>query len=688
MRTVGPEDDAGSEKAPIFLSCSLLLLALASPIPLLGVRSGDTIGAVLIAGHGVDLVSGLALVVLCAAVGLPFVPLVAGDSDRQLERLIFGVAIGLGIAAAAMLAAVAALGVYPWVLALTILLLTAGSRRHVPVVLALAVSVPRSVRRLAGESPSRFAVVWPLLIAVFLIAMALAPPSDWDSLMYHLQVPKQWLLAGRMFVPDGNDQASLIGAAQMLYLPLLAMGSSSAPAILSATLAIMLSLTAFSASARLWPPPTRNYILVTLWGSPAIILVGMTSRVDVTVTLFTLLAHYALLLAWMDSQSQRWLDVAALLIGLAFGVKYHGGMYGATLLPLAVLVCWRNEQRGGSRWAALARFGALAVVSASPWLLKNWVLFHAPFYPFLSRAVSGEAWLASFPASASATGLVDPRIYQIGRLARAPFNMVDALFSPAKVTIEGEGRLYWLSPVLFLLPLLLLRWRDRVLTALAGPPLIYLTVIVSISRATNLRYFIPGIVPLTIVSTALAVQLSAGVPRWLQTLTRTFLMVGCMVPALVAMSVMMRVARPLGHLAGTTSANAYLQGHGNFTVRQHARLVDFSRRHLPYGSQALMLYESRGFYFPTPVIEDIHLTNWPLLASRLPRGGCPMAPNLTHIIVGQGYAKRYMERGVPAELIGWEAFENLAARCLTLMFADSALSLYRLNVRAPNGRAH
>ena len=226
--------------------------------------------------------------------------------------------------------------------------------------------------------------------------------------MYHLQVPKQWLLEGRMFVPDGNDQASLIGLAQMLYLPFLAIGSSATPAVLSAALAVILGLTAFSICARLWPPPTRNYILVTLWGSPAIILVGMTARVDVTVTLFTLLAHYALLLAWTDRDGGPWLDIGAALAGLAFGVKYHGGLYAAALLPLLILVCHRNAKLGSSMWVALARFGVVAAVSASPWLLKNGLLFHAPFYPFLSHQTPADAWLASFPASATATGMIDP----------------------------------------------------------------------------------------------------------------------------------------------------------------------------------------------------------------------------------------------------------------------------------------
>ncbi|MGH7514229.1 MAG: ArnT family glycosyltransferase [Gemmatimonadales bacterium] len=664
-------------EAKNLLACSLLLVALASPIALLGVRTGDTTGAILVAGHAVDLAAALAMLVLCAAVGNPFLGSITRDQERPLEGLIFGLAIGIGITATAILGAAAALGVHRWVLALTIVTLAAACRRHVPIVVARVVKVPGSFRQLAGRGRSRHAMVWLLLVTAFLISMALVPPSDWDSLMYHLQVPKQWLLEGRIFVPDGNDQAALIGVAQMVYLPFLAMGSSATPAVLSAALAVILALSAFAICARFWPPPTRNYILVTLWGSPAIILVAITARVDITVTLFTLLAHYALLLAWTDRTGGPWLDIGAVFIGLAFGVKYHGGLYAVALLPLVVLICRRNANLGSNIWAALARFGALAAVSASPWLLKNGLLFHAPFYPFLSPQTPADGWLASFPASATATGMIDPRIYQIGRLARAPFNLVDAFFSPVKVTIEGEGRLYWLSPVLLLLPLWFLRWRDRVLLALAGPALIYLVALISISPETNLRYLIPGIVPLTIVSTGVAVQFSTTAPRLLQWLTRGFLVIGCVLPALIAMSVMMLVAHPLGHLIGVTSARAYLRTYGSFDVRQHERLVEFSEGGLPSDSRTLMLFEARGFYFPTSVIEDIHLTNWPLLASRLPQQGCPHASSITHIVAGEGYAKRYLKRGVPPEVIKWESFTRFAAQCLTLMYADTALSLYR-----------
>jgi hypothetical protein len=272
--------------------------------------------------------------------------------------------------------------------------------------------------------------------------------------------------------------------------------------------------------------------------------------------------------------------------------------------------------------------------------------------------------------------VIDPRSFQIGRLVRQPFNLVDAFLTPGKLTIEGEGRLYFLSPVLLLLPLWVFRWRDRHVGALIGPALVYLVLLITIQSETNLRYLIPGIVPLTIASTALAMQVSEGKPAFVQYLTRGLISGACVVPALIAICIVMLVARPLGYIVGTTSANEYMRAHGNFNVRTHQRLVEFARR-LPPGSRTLMLYEGRGFYIPTSVIEDVHLTNWPLLAARLPQQGCPKGSGITHLIAGEAYAKRYEERGAPPEVIKWDLFAQFAARCLTLMYADSAHSLYR-----------
>ena len=50
--------------------------------------------------------------------------------------------------------------------------------------------------------------------------------------MYHLRVPAQFLEAGRIYLLEDNLHVTYVQLVHMLYLPLLAYGSTSGPALL------------------------------------------------------------------------------------------------------------------------------------------------------------------------------------------------------------------------------------------------------------------------------------------------------------------------------------------------------------------------------------------------------------------------------------------------------------------------
>jgi len=667
------------------MAASLVLLALALPLLVSPVRNGETTGPILVLGHLADLAAALGLLTLLAALGIALLRVFV-VRDSALEMLLFGVAVGAGVLAGAILAVESFTGVHLWTLAALLVALAVALQRSLLEVGELSRSALTRVLALAGAGPSRLALVGYGALAAFLICMALAPPSDWDSLMYHLQIPTIWLREGKILVPDANDHTALIGLAQLLYLPLLAVRSLAAPAVLSAALTLLLGWSGFAICTRFWKPPAQNYVLATLWGSPAIILVGLTARVDVTLTLFTLLAHYALLMAWLDRPGTRWLELGAVLIGFAFGVKYHGGVYAIGLLPLILLACVRRSGSVAKAWRPLLHFGLLVGLAVSPWLLKNWFLFHAPFYPFLAQPRPPE-WLASIPASVSPATALDPRVREILQEARVPFNLADAFFAPGRLSVEGEARLYFLCPALLLLPLWLFSPRDRALNGLGGPAILYLLFLVATYPETNARYLLPGVVPLTIVATVLAVRFTERLKPRLRMFARSSLVLVSVFPALLTMSVWSSSTRAISHLVGATSANVYLRTHFQFPVRSHERLVEFAERSVPDDSRILMLFDARGFYLRSRVIEDTRLTNWALLASKLRPGQCLGGSGITHVFAAGGTARYYESRGVQPEVIRWDQFERFAAECLTPIYADTGVTLYRVAAASTPGAA-
>ena len=179
-----------------------------------------------------------------------------------------------------------------------------------------------------------------------------------------------------------------------------------------------------------------------------------------------------------------------MLMGMALGVKFQAGAYAIALMPIVGII---GVERGNIRkaFASMTRFGLLCFVSAAPWLLKNLILFGAPFYPlFVPHRI--EPWLVSLLPAGTTSLALDPRVWHIQQSARTAFNLRDAFVHPGALSVGGEGAFYFLNPILVLLPLGVLWIRNPRLVALAGPALLYGAIVLAVSPETNTRYLIPG----------------------------------------------------------------------------------------------------------------------------------------------------------------------------------------------------
>jgi dolichyl-phosphate-mannose-protein mannosyltransferase len=641
-------------------------------------RTLQTRGPGLFLVHAADLLAVAALLWLCAAIGKSALDRLQIPFATSGERLPFAIALGAGVLAAELLAGCALFGVRPWVIGITLLLTAILTSRHLTAGIEATVRGPRRSAQ-GSDRLSALAIAGLSAAAAILLLVALAPPSDWDSLMYHIFVPLRWLRDGRISTLAGNEQIAYLGLVHFLYLPLLTIGSLSGPALLNAGLALALGFEAFSLARRLFGPTAAGYTAVLLWGTPTILLVACTARVDVTLSLFLLLAHDALLAAWRG-RSRRHLDLAAALLGLAVGVKYSSAVYALALTPLLLAAVAACQAAPGPRLRLVLRFAALSACACAPWLLKNQVLYGAPFYPFLARHRL-EPWLTALVPPGVTNLTLDPRVFQIQQAGRASFNLPDAFLHPGNLGVGGESVFYFLNPLLLILPLCLFALRSPSVLGLAGPSLLYLIALVLMSPRGNLRYHIPGIVPLTILCTAMLVATTDRLPRLPRRALRAVLTLGCLVPSTAVMYLWISGNHIPSHALGLTSGDQYLASHVSPVVRSHARMSTEVNRLLAPTDTVLMIFEARGLYLNAAVIEDTRVINWPSLAAALGPSHCLPGTGITHVLARAGAARYLEQRGVPDSVIGRGSFERFAARCLTPVYEDSGATLY--SVRAP-----
>ncbi len=283
-----------------------------------------------------------------------------------------------------------------------------------------------------------------LLAASFL--KALAPPLAFDSLVYHLTLPKLYLLAGRItYIPElifwGMPQQ-----AEMLYTFAMTFGGAESAVLLSWVLG---GITLLGMLGYL----SERFSTRVAWVALVSILAGQTLSDSLSwayVGWIVMLYGFSLFLlldAWTVNRERKLFFVAALLTGFAIGTKYTAGILLAAALPIILLA-----NRGGgvkSTWGDILAFTGIATLVASPWLIKNFLATGNPVYPLLFPAGEMNAYRLHLYQGDPAWG-----------------DWRDLLFLPWRATIWGlDGKVGYSAEIGSLLlafsPLVWIGWQKR-----------------------------------------------------------------------------------------------------------------------------------------------------------------------------------------------------------------------------------
>lgn len=592
-----------------------------------------------------------------------------------LERWLYATLLGVGAQATAFLALAAIGWLHPLLLWATVVIPAAlcvrslnvftGALRELHTLLATADPVERIVAAVVG-----------IAVVTVLVLGALGPVTDWDSLMYHLQIPRQILDAGRLHVPPDGMHLAFLGSFQFLYLPLLAVDAVAGPALLNAAMALVLGIAVLVAGTRLFDLSAGLFAAVALWGSSSLLLVATTARVDVTLIAAVFLAHAAVLSA-LRGNAPWAIPLTAVSAGVAIGMKYHALPYLAPLVPFTLWALWREE---AGRALRVLRVGGRALVAlavclllASPWLIKNQVLFGAPLYPFFAERVT-PPFIAELqggdrrdpPAAA-------PEIHTAMGRAREPISIGALLFRPTALTVEGEAAAYTRNPLLFLAPLALLWLRDARLLALLLPAAAYLGVALGYFSRTNLRYLMPVIPAMLLLSGEVIRRAGTRLPS-ARVARRVLIIVAALVtlPALRIAGARTLTPLRVEIALGLEPPEALLNGEVQYV------LAKWFAEQTPPDAKLLMLFDARGFYHERATIQDNLLTNWPLLLATGVTDRCLAGSGITHVYVNHAILAYYQARGLDPALLAWDKFPEFAARCLEPMVDVNGIALFRV----------
>jgi hypothetical protein len=284
-----------------------------------------------------------------------------------------------------------------------------------------------------------------LLLLGMAFLVALAPPTAWDALTYHLAGPALYLREGRIVAAPENHFLGFPQGVEMLYLWLIRLAGLSAAAPLHFAFGALLLTLLIGLAGRLGRREVGWLAALILLVSDSLWLEFSWPYVDLALMAYTL-ATFVALTVWREA-SERWLYLAGLLTGLALGTKYTAA---GVAIGLGVLTLWLGRKDGlwPSLWAG-ARFTVIALLVFAPWAAKNVLLDGDPLSPFGFGTREFDAldrWYYLRPGSGlPLPTLLAAPIYAaiVGREAGAPFG-------------SSTGAL-----LVAALPLVLVGWQER-----------------------------------------------------------------------------------------------------------------------------------------------------------------------------------------------------------------------------------
>ena len=239
---------------------------------------------------------------------------------------------------------------------------------------------------------------WLFVIALKLCAIlafigVLAPPDtlEWDSLAYHLAVPKLWLAQGHISYIPYIHQSNFPGAFDYLYLFGLSAGYPGAKAFVLAA-ATFGGFAIFGLTRQLYGRKAAWWASLAFSTVPVLLWLSGTAYIDVPNGLCAGIA-IALAALYCKTLDKKHLMLAAVMLGLATASKYTG-LQTIGAVGLILLLTGIKRKESGEYFKSAVVVGIVALVIACPWYIKNELWAGNPVYPFFYSKLGGRNFSA------------------------------------------------------------------------------------------------------------------------------------------------------------------------------------------------------------------------------------------------------------------------------------------------------
>jgi len=234
------------------------------------------------------------------------------------------------------------------------------------------------------------------LVFAFVSVLAPSDMAEWDSLAYHLAVPKIWLQAGHIVPITFIHQSNFPLAVDNLYIWGLLWGAEAGAKAFTLAFQIYGILAVFGLARQAYGEIAGWWAALAWSTIPAVMWLSGTAYIDIQNGLYAGLGIlFAAMLIRELAAPYAWLS--GIMLGLAAGSKYTGfeTLFAVAAVIVVASLMTAKLQTPNSKLQApksLVVVSGLALLIASPWYIKNVVWTGNPVYPFFYKEFGGKHW--------------------------------------------------------------------------------------------------------------------------------------------------------------------------------------------------------------------------------------------------------------------------------------------------------
>ncbi len=444
-----------------------------------------------------------------------------------------------------------------------------------------------SFRVLDGDFPSLVLFSLGILYFLFSVLHGLLPETFYDSMVYHLAVPSNWLLHHGIVDDPSNFFSNYPFGGELYFLNGLAWGGTEAAKLLHSLSLGACALLAGGWAGELGGRTSARMAAGLTLTLPLFCLNAWSTQVEGMEALTVLLFLYSLdKFATRETSNVRWALAAGLFAGLSLSVKY-ASLFGLGSGSLALL--WNRRSAFGKsagRQGAVLAGACLAVVG--PWLLKNFLFTGNPCFPYLMDWFHGR----HLPQEGYQKLLEEQR-------ALVPGGLVSYLLLPWKLTLSTPDSYNFCGPVaLAFAPLLLFfRFRHFSLRFLALATTFYF--LFGLFSTHTLRFLLPAFPVLYVLLAAVLGGGSRPVAGGVFAFAGSLSAVLCFFSLAAISSLYYGGA---GVWSGRQSRGDYLVDSKRLTP--YFEMSRWVSGHTPDGSRLLIAGDARGLYYDRPFLAN------------------------------------------------------------------------------------